>query len=85
MITGLILNLSSWLLMALLPVSVFIFWTSLDYVSFAWSLKESSAQPGGLPGVFVIKTLIPMMALLLCLQGISEVFKGIISLREVSS
>jgi len=64
----------------LLPVSIFILLTSLDYVSFAWSLRESSAQPGGLPGVFLVKTLIPVMAALLALQGIAEILRGIVSL-----
>lgn len=67
----------------LLPVSIFIFWTSLDYVNFAWSLKESSAQPGGLPGVFLIKTLIPIMAALLALQGVAEIMKGIVTLTGI--
>ena len=66
----------------LLPVSLFLFWSSLDYVSFAWSLKEVSAQPGGLPGVYLLKTLIPMMALFLAAQGISEFLKGLIHLLE---
>ena len=61
----------------LVPVSVFIFYTSLDYVSFAWSLKEGSGQPGGLPGVYLVKTLIPIMSLTLLLQGISEIIKKI--------
>lgn len=64
----------------LLPVSIFILLTSLDYVSFSWSLRESSAQPGGLPGVFLVKTLIPVMATLLALQGIAEILRGIVSL-----
>jgi len=64
----------------LLPLSIFILLTSLDYVSFAWSLRESSAQPGGLPGVFLVKTLIPVMAALLALQGIAEILRGIVSL-----
>ena len=64
----------------LLPVSIIILLTSLDYVSFSWSLRESSAQPGGLPGVFLVKTLIPVMAALLALQGIAEILRGIVSL-----
>ncbi len=69
-------------LFLLLPVSLFLFWTSLDYVSFAWRLNETSGQPGGLPGVYLLKTLIPLMAALLSLQGISEILKGLILLLE---
>ncbi|MFP6807864.1 MAG: TRAP transporter small permease subunit [Pseudomonadales bacterium] len=60
-------------LIFLLPVGLFLFFSSLNYVSFAWSLGESSAQPGGLPGVYLLKTLIPLMAFLLVLQGIAEI------------
>jgi TRAP-type mannitol/chloroaromatic compound transport system permease small subunit len=64
----------------LMPLSVFILWTSIDYVSFSWSLKESSGQPGGLPGVYILKLLIPLMAILLLLQGVSEFLKGLVRL-----
>ena len=67
-------------LLFLSPFSIFILWTSLEYVSFSWSLRESSGQPGGLPGVYLIKGLIPAMAFLLLLQGISEILKGFLSL-----
>ena len=60
----------------LIPVSVVILLSSFEYVAFSWSLKESSAQPSGLPGVYLLKTLIPMMAGLLLLQGISEFIKA---------
>ena len=68
-------------LLFLMPVSIFIFWTSLDYVSFAWSVKETSAQPGGLPGVYLLKLIIPTMAALLFLQGVSELLKSILKLK----
>ncbi len=71
-------------LLFLVPFSIFILWTSLDYVSFSWSLRESSGQPGGLPGVYLIKGLIPAMAVLLLLQGISEIVKGLLSLTRGS-
>jgi TRAP-type mannitol/chloroaromatic compound transport system permease small subunit len=59
----------------LLPVSGFIFWTSLDYVSLSWSMREGSAEPGGLPGLYLLKSLIPLMAVLLATQGIAEVLR----------
>tara|TARA_B100001964_G_scaffold245479_1_gene332717 strand:+ start:4258 stop:4767 length:510 start_codon:yes stop_codon:yes gene_type:complete len=64
-------------LLFLFPIGLFFFISSLDYVSFSWTLKEGSAQPGGLPGVFVLKTLIPVMAFLLLLQGITELGRSI--------
>ena len=69
-------------LLLLIPVTSFIFWSSLHYVSFSWELMESSAQPGGLPGIFLLKSLIPAMAILLLLQGISELLKSSLVLSE---
>ena len=66
----------------LMPVSAFLFYISLSYVSFSWSLLESSAQPGGLPGVFVLKTLIPVMSVLLFLQGIAELIRKVDIIRN---
>jgi len=59
----------------LVPVSSFIFLTSLPYVASAWRVLEGSAEVGGIPGIFLLKTLIPVMAVLLFLQGLVEITK----------
>lgn len=68
-------------LIFLFPVSSFIFFASLDYVALSWSFGESSAQPGGLPGTYVIKALIPTMAFLLFLQGFADLLRNVAVLR----
>ena len=67
----------------LMPFCFFIFFVSLEYVRFAWSIQESSPDPGGSPGVFLLKTLIPAMAILVGLQGISESLKAFSRLRSL--
>ena len=79
--TKITINIAGHLLF-LLPFCVFVLWTSIDYVSFAWSLKESSAQPGGLPGVYLLKSLIPAMAILLMLQGVGGILKDVLALTN---
>lgn len=69
-------------LLFLLPVSVLIFWTSLPYVANAWRVLEGSSEVGGVPAVFLLKTLIPIMALLLGLQGLNEIVRGVQRLRQ---
>lgn len=66
----------------LLPISAFIFITSWDFVSNAWAVKEGSPNAGGLPLVYLLKTLIPIAAILLALQGFSEVLRGLLTLTE---
>ena len=53
----------------LLPVMLFIIWISWPYVINAWDVKESSREAGGLPGVYLIKSLILIMASLLIVQA----------------
>ena len=60
-------------LLFLFPLCLFILLGSLDYVSNSWAIKESSSEPGGIPAVFLLKTLIPAMTVLLMLQGLSIV------------
>lgn len=69
-------------LLFLLPVCGFIFWTSIPYVQASWRILEGSPDVGGIPGVFLLKTLIPVMAALLFLQGVAEILRAIRVLRN---
>lgn len=60
-----------------LPLCALIGVSSFDYVTEAWFSLEGSAEPGGLPAVFLLKTLIPVMALLLSLQAFAEIIRSI--------
>jgi len=66
----------------LLPLCVFILASSWGYVSESWGMRESSAGPGGIPAVFLLKTLIPLMAINLALQGMAEVLRNALVLVE---
>ena len=65
-----------------LPLCAVIGLSSLGYVGESWMIKESSPEPGGIPAVFVLKTLIPLMAALLALQALSDVVKGLHTLAQ---
>jgi TRAP-type mannitol/chloroaromatic compound transport system permease small subunit len=58
-------------LVLLMPMCIFILYISWDYVVQSWSLKEGSRQAGGLEGVYLLKSLILVMASLLLLQGVA--------------
>ncbi len=68
-------------LFLLLPVCGVIAWISWDYVLQSWRLLESSREAGGLPGVFLLKSMILVMALLLLLQGVATVLRCLLLLR----
>ena len=68
-------------LFLLIPVTLFIVWVSWGYVADSWALREGSREAGGLPGVFLLKSVIPLMALLLLLQGIAMGLKALAVIR----
>ena len=60
---------------------VFIIWTSWDYVALSWNSLEGSPESSGLPFVFLLKTLIPVLAGLLLLQGLAEFLRSLEKFR----
>ena len=66
----------------LLPLCAFILASSWGYVSESWGMRESSAEPGGIPAVYLLKTLIPLMAINLALQGMAEILRNALVLVE---
>lgn len=70
-------------LLFLVPVSLCIFWMSWEYVLSSWAIHEASREAGGLPLVYVLKSLLFAMPILLLLQAIIEVAHNFqILLRE---
>lgn len=66
----------------LIPFCVFIVGASWGYVSDSWGMQEISSEPGGIPAVYLLKSLIPLMALNLLLQGVAETLRSIFVLVE---
>ena len=64
-------------LLFLLPAVGFIFFISWDYVALAWRIREGSPETSGLPLVYLLKSLILVLAALLALQGIAELIKSL--------
>ncbi len=44
-------------LLLALPFAVFVLWSCYDYVDVAWQRRESSAEPGGLAWLWLLKSL----------------------------
>jgi TRAP-type mannitol/chloroaromatic compound transport system permease small subunit len=68
-------------LFLLLPFMVVLVWLSIPYAARSWSILEHSQEASGLPVVFVLKTLIPLFALLMALQGIAQAIRAAARLR----
>ena len=67
-------------LFLLIPTCVFIFWIALQYVGESWAVQEGSREAGGLPGVYLLKTLILIMPVLVTLQGASILISSFLTL-----
>ena len=61
----------------LLPFMLFISWISWVYIANSWSVFEGSREAGGLPGVFLLKSLILIMTFLLSLQAFTQIARNI--------
>lgn len=59
-------------LLFLIPFCIVIIKTSIPFAVDAWNISESSPEPGGLPHRFLVKSTIPIGALLLLIQAFSE-------------
>lgn len=68
----------------LLPLCAFIGLSSWNYVAESWAIRESSPEPGGIPAVFLLKSLIPLLAINLFLQGVAETLRSTLVLVEES-
>lgn len=67
-------------LFLLFPIILFIAYMSFGYVLNSWIIMERSPD-GGIPAVYLLKSLILVMMALLLLQGIAEVMRQILILR----
>lgn len=67
----------------LLPVCGFIFFISWKFVGTSWRIEEISTEAGGLPTVFILKSLIPLAAVTLALQGLAEVLRSLLGLTAM--
>lgn len=57
----------------LLPLCALIVAVSWGYVADAWAIRESSPEPGGIPYMYMLKTLLPLMAINLAVAGCSDI------------
>ena len=71
-------------LLFLCPFSLFLFYSSLDYIFSSWIINEASRDAGGMPYPFIslLKSTIPLTALLLFLQGLSMSYLSISKLKN---
>lgn len=63
------------ILLLLIPFALFLLWSGWSYVGNSWAIAEGSPDAGGLPFVYLLKTLLLLLPLLLLLQALAELGK----------
>ncbi|MCB1407163.1 MAG: TRAP transporter small permease subunit [Rhodobacteraceae bacterium] len=65
-------------LVFLLPFMVIVWTYCFTFVARSWGLQEGSANPGGAPGLFLVKAFILVFAVTVALQGVSMLIRSIL-------
>jgi TRAP-type mannitol/chloroaromatic compound transport system permease small subunit len=60
----------------LIPFSIMVIYSTSNFIESSWAVREVSPDPGGLPGRYILKAMIPAGFVLLILQGISQAIKN---------
>ena len=72
-------------LIFLLPFALLVIWSSNNFVMNSFNIRETSPDPGGLPGRYLLKAAIPAGFVLVLLQGFSLAFKSLINIINPDS
>lgn len=69
-------------LVFLFPFVFTLLYWSWPYVTRSWKWLESSANYGGLPGLFIVKSFVVVFATLIALQGLAMIMRSILVLNN---
>lgn len=61
----------------LIPFCIIIIYSTQKFIGNSWAVREISPDPGGLPGRYILKAMIPAGFVLLIIQGLSEACKSL--------
>lgn len=61
--------------LVIVPVFGLILWAGWRDLAFSWRIGEGSVTPGGLGGLYLIKTALPVAAALMILQGLAVLLR----------
>ncbi len=69
-------------LLFMLPIAIYLCIVCHNYVIESWVTKEGSMEPGGLPFVYVLKSLLLVFSYSLVMQSLSEVIKNLCKIKS---
>jgi TRAP-type mannitol/chloroaromatic compound transport system permease small subunit len=63
-------------LVLLLPFALVLTWLAVPYAARSWAIFERSQESSGLPLLFALKTIIPVFAVMMALQGAAQAIRA---------
>jgi TRAP-type mannitol/chloroaromatic compound transport system permease small subunit len=72
-------------LLLLLPFAFTLLVLSWRYAGRSWAIFEGSRETSGMPAVFLLKSLIPLFAALLALQGLAQALRAALVLAGANA
>ena len=69
-------------LLLLIPFCLLVGWYGIDFAHEAWSLGETSGDPGGLSNRWIIKAVIPFAFFATAISGIAMILNSVIALKD---
>jgi TRAP-type mannitol/chloroaromatic compound transport system permease small subunit len=66
----------------LVPFALVLVWLGTPYAARSWAILERSQETSGLPFVYLLKTVIPLFAVLMALQGTAQAIRAFAVLRQ---
>jgi TRAP-type mannitol/chloroaromatic compound transport system permease small subunit len=63
-----------------LPWMLILGWLTWPFVRASWAIHEGSAQPNGMPGVFLLKSVLLVFCLLVTVQALAVLARGVLVL-----
>ena len=73
------------IILLLIPIFGLTFYAVLPDIRYSWEILEGSKETGGLPGLFLIKTALPVSCVLMIVQGLLILFDKPSAVIEPSS
>lgn len=65
----------------LIPTCLFILFVSWNYVAQSWTILEGSQEAGGLPLVYLLKSLLVVAPLLMIFQAVAQIIEILVSAK----
>ncbi|HWM45931.1 MAG TPA: TRAP transporter small permease subunit [Xanthobacteraceae bacterium] len=65
-----------------MAICLIVIWLSIAYVKQSWVIGEGSANPGGIPARYILKSLIPIGFALFFLQSLAQGIRGFLAWRS---